>query len=140
MPARNFNWFPVVVNVAHFRMRDNGPPEAIPYALTLIPASKRGSVDERGIDVIAKLNIEKTRAETEPCYAGLDPFSGEWRLFGPLAILILRFCNSDSVPKPRDHFRDVQYNRERRRETQPRKRGVRSELTSIVCLWIGRLH
>jgi hypothetical protein len=97
MPARSFRWFPVVVNVA----------QAIPYALTLIPASKRGSVDERGIDVIAKLNIEKTRAETEPCYAGLDPFSGEWRLFGPLAILILRFCNSDSVPKPRDHFRDV---------------------------------
>ena len=59
MPARNFRWFPVVVNVAHFRMRDNGPPEAIPYALTLIPASKRGSVDERGIDVIAKLTSRR---------------------------------------------------------------------------------
>jgi hypothetical protein len=45
-------------------------PEAIPYALTLIPASKRGSVDERGIDVIAKLTSRRLARKTSLAMRG----------------------------------------------------------------------
>jgi hypothetical protein len=55
-----------------------------PFAVTLIPASKRGEVDQQTIDVVAKLDVSKW-LETGPVYAGYDPFSGEWSLYGNLA-------------------------------------------------------
>jgi hypothetical protein len=54
-----------------------------PFAVTLIPASKRGEVDHRTIDLVAALDVAKW-LETEPMYSGYDPFSGEWSLFGNL--------------------------------------------------------
>lgn len=52
-----------------------------PFALTLIPASKRGAVDERPIDAIGSLNVADW-LKNEPIYSGYDPFSGEWSMFG----------------------------------------------------------
>lgn len=52
-----------------------------PFAVTLIPASKRGHVDERSIDAIANLDVGKWLA-SHPMYSGYDPFSGEWSLYG----------------------------------------------------------
>src|SRR5207248_9862803 len=77
----------VVLNLAHLNTGAE-VPEAVPYALTLIPSSKQGAVDQRNIDAIVKLDVQKFLHETEPCYAGLDPFSGEWSLFAPLSTLI----------------------------------------------------
>jgi hypothetical protein len=54
-----------------------------PFAITLIPASKREQVQESTIDLVAKLVVDEWLA-TEPMYAGYDPFSGGWSLFGNL--------------------------------------------------------
>ncbi|MFN3171375.1 MAG: hypothetical protein ACE37E_11890 [Hyphomicrobiales bacterium] len=54
-----------------------------PFAMTLIPASKRGKVHEITIDLVEKLDVGAWLA-TEPVYGGYDPFSGGWSLFGNL--------------------------------------------------------
>jgi hypothetical protein len=54
-----------------------------PFAITLIPASKRGEVDQRTIDLVAALDLSRL-LEVEPIYSGYDPFSGEWSLYGNL--------------------------------------------------------
>ncbi|MEZ2145372.1 hypothetical protein AAE026_24240 [Bradyrhizobium sp. DN5] len=54
-----------------------------PFAMTLIPASKRDKVQETTIDLVAKLDLDAWLA-TEPMYAGYDPFTGDWRLSGNL--------------------------------------------------------
>lgn len=54
-----------------------------PFAMTLIPASKRDKVQESTIDLVAKLDVNAWLA-TEPMYAGYDPFSGGWSLYGNL--------------------------------------------------------
>lgn len=54
-----------------------------PFAMTLIPASKRGKVEQQSIDLVAKLEVSKW-LESKPMYAGYDPFSGEWSLYGNL--------------------------------------------------------
>lgn len=54
-----------------------------PFAMTLIPASKRERVQESTIDLVAKLDVGKWLT-TEPMYAGYNPFSGDWSLAGNL--------------------------------------------------------
>jgi hypothetical protein len=61
----------------------DGVLQVRPFAVTLIPASKRGKVEHQTIDLITKLDVSNWQ-ETEPMYAGYDPFSGEWRLYGNL--------------------------------------------------------
>jgi hypothetical protein len=82
-----FQMVSVVVSIAHMNKRD-GVLHGIPYALTLQPASKRDAVDERGIDLISRLDLQKYLRETEPCYVGFDPFAGTWTLSGPLSLFI----------------------------------------------------
>jgi hypothetical protein len=52
-----------------------------PFAVTLIPASKREVVAEETVDFIAKIDMNAWR-NTEPAYVGYDPFSGDWRMYG----------------------------------------------------------
>jgi hypothetical protein len=59
----------------------NGVLQVRPFAMTLIPASKREKVQESTVDLVAKLDVSKW-LETGPMYAGYDPFSGGWSLFG----------------------------------------------------------
>jgi hypothetical protein len=61
----------------------DGAMQVRPFAVTLIPASKRGEVDQRDPDPVSKLDVAKF-LETEPLYSGYDPFSGEWSLYGNL--------------------------------------------------------
>lgn len=82
-----FQMISLVLNIAHLKEGD-GTPVAIPYSLSLMPASKRGAVDERNIDLVSKLDAQKTLKEFEPCYAGFDPFSGDFGLYGPLHLFI----------------------------------------------------
>lgn len=73
----------LVISIAHLR-QVAGTPVAIPYALSLVPASKRGQIDETDVELIAKLDVQKTIREMEPCYSNFDPFTGDYSLFGPL--------------------------------------------------------
>ncbi|MBR0948350.1 endonuclease domain-containing protein [Bradyrhizobium liaoningense] len=62
----------------------DGVLQVRPFAMTLIPASKRDKVQESTIDLVAKLDVGGWLA-TEPMYAGYDAFSGGWSLFGNLS-------------------------------------------------------
>jgi hypothetical protein len=77
----------VVMNIAHLET-EGEPPIAFPYALTLIPTSKRSVIDLKTIDLVAKLDMQKIVNEAEFCYAGFDPFTGDFSLFGPLSVFM----------------------------------------------------
>lgn len=61
----------------------DGVLQVRPFAMTLIPASKRDKVQDATIDLVANLDVNAWLA-AEPMYAGYDPFSGGWSLFGNL--------------------------------------------------------
>ncbi|WP_414463705.1 endonuclease domain-containing protein [Hyphomicrobium sp. DY-1] len=52
-----------------------------PFAVTLIPGSKRGEISHDGIEFVSKVDVAKW-LKTEPSYTGYDPFSGDWSLYG----------------------------------------------------------
>jgi hypothetical protein len=54
-----------------------------PFAVTLIPASKRTEVQTGDIDLVAALDVGEW-LKTEPLYTGYDPFSGGWSMYGSL--------------------------------------------------------
>ncbi|MER9191229.1 endonuclease domain-containing protein [Mesorhizobium australicum] len=59
----------------------NGVLQVKPFSITLVPASKRGEVDERSIDAIASLNVDGWLA-SQPMYTRYDPFSGGSGMYG----------------------------------------------------------
>lgn len=77
----------VVMNIAHLKV-DGEVSTAFPYALTLLPGSKRDAIDVRTIDAIAKLDVQKFLKETQPCYTNFNPFAGSWSMFAPLSSLL----------------------------------------------------
>jgi hypothetical protein len=77
-----FQWVFLVLSIAHLKDGDTNDV-ATPYALSLMPASKRGALDERGIDLVSKLDGQKI-VDAEFCYVNFDPFTGDRGLFGPL--------------------------------------------------------
>jgi len=52
-----------------------------PYSISLMPASKRGKVQELSPAFFKNFSIEKA-LEMEPVYLGFNPFKGEYGLFG----------------------------------------------------------
>ncbi len=77
-----FQLISVVLSVVPAGETD-GVLQVKPFAVTLIPASKRGEVAHQSIDYVTKVDVGKWLA-TEPMYAGYDPFSGKWELYGNL--------------------------------------------------------
>lgn len=76
----------LVLSIAH--LRDvHGAAVATPYALSLMPTSKRGVLDEKGIDLVAKLDTQRI-LKMEPCYANFDPFTGDRGLFGSVGLFL----------------------------------------------------
>lgn len=70
---------------------------ARPFAVSLIPGSKRGKIDERTIDFVAAIDVDGW-LRTEPTYLGFDPFKGTYSIYGALNIFL------DQSPK--DGFLD----------------------------------
>ena len=58
-----------------------------PFALTLMPASKRGSVTHCTIDLVEKLDLTGL-LKIEPAYIGYDPFSDVCGMYGSLGVLL----------------------------------------------------
>jgi hypothetical protein len=77
----------LVLSIAHLKEVD-GTPVATPYSLSLMPTSKRDVLDEKDIDLVAKLDTQKIPREMEPCYAHFDPFTGDQGFFGSVGIFI----------------------------------------------------
>lgn len=76
----NFQMISLVLNCVPAGEVD-GVLQVRPFAMTLMPASKRGEVDQTTIDLVAKLDVDSWLG-AEPMYAGYDPFSGDWSLYG----------------------------------------------------------
>lgn len=87
----------VVVSVARF-FDIEGLPHGIPYALTLMPATKRGRVSEVGVDYVEKIDLSAIVARDHPIYLGFDPFAGDWDIWGHADVLM--------TDQPRDGFPD----------------------------------
>lgn len=51
---------------------------AVPFAISALPASKRGEVTHCGIELVSALHGAPFKPSTEEIYAGFDPFVGEW--------------------------------------------------------------
>lgn len=84
-----FQMVMLVASIAHLRT-GNGAPVAYPYALTLMPASKRGAVTTTSVDYIANM-VGGVAEQADWCYTGFDPFTGEWGMFGVLGGFIGRY-------------------------------------------------
>lgn len=57
-----------------------------PYSISLMPASKRGKVQELSPAFFKNFSIEKA-LEMEPVYLGFNPFKGQYGLFGDFSSL-----------------------------------------------------
>jgi hypothetical protein len=75
----------LVLNIAHLKEADD---IATPYALSLMPTSKRGVLYEKNIELVAKLDVQRVVDENDLCYANFDPFTGERGLFGSLQLFL----------------------------------------------------
>ncbi len=64
-----------------------------PFALSLIPASKKGEIDQRPVEFVEKIDLGQW-LEASPAYVGYDCFSGEWSMYGGLSTL--RKISSDT--------------------------------------------
>lgn len=76
----------LVLSIAHLG-KVNGVPVATPYALSLMPTSKRGVLEEKSIDLVAKLDMQRM-LEMQLCYANFDPFTGDRGLLGSIGIFL----------------------------------------------------
>lgn len=61
---------------------DEGVKKVTPFALTLIPAQKRGEVSLCSIDQVAAVDLSAITQEVAPVYVGYDPFKGDWSIYG----------------------------------------------------------
>ncbi len=78
-----FQMVSIVVSLAAVTTVD-GVSCGVPYCVSLVPAQKRGAVQETGVDFIEKIDVAAYIGETEPCYVGFNPFTGDWSMYGPL--------------------------------------------------------
>ncbi|MBR9972449.1 hypothetical protein [Magnetospirillum sulfuroxidans] len=75
-----FQMVQVVLSLAGFTVEGEAS-HAIPYSLSLIPASKRGKVEALPIDYVEKIDLEAILGKSLPFYGGYDPFLGTWGFY-----------------------------------------------------------
>lgn len=82
-----FQMISVVINCATFELMADGSHLGTPFSISLLPATKRGIVDERGIEAITMFNLENL-PESNVMYAGFDPFDGSWEIIADYGLLV----------------------------------------------------
>lgn len=82
-----FQMVSVVTSIAAFR-KNEGVDVAVPYAISLVPASKREIVSDVGVDYIEKVDLNAALQAQETCYVDFNPFTGSWEAFGPISLLL----------------------------------------------------
>jgi hypothetical protein len=80
-----FQLIMIVANCIVVALDDH--PVLRPYAVTLIPASKRDEVSHSTIDWV-KHFAGKELMGGETAYVGLDPFRGDWQLYGEVGVVV----------------------------------------------------
>jgi len=73
-----FQMVQVVLSLAWWETFE-GSVNAVPFAISAIPASKRGKVTQTSIDGVAALR--GAPVNTEDVYTSFDPFSGDWGMY-----------------------------------------------------------
>jgi hypothetical protein len=85
---RKQTWFQLIMIVANcIVVALDEHPILKPYAVTLIPASKRGKVSQSSIEWV-KHFAGKELMGGETAYVGLDPFRGDWQLYGQVGVVV----------------------------------------------------
>lgn len=94
-----FQTISVVTSIAAFR-EVAGVTLGVPYAISLVPASKRGTIlSEVGADFVERVDLNVVLQSQEPCYLQFNPFSGQWGLWGSISAFF--------GEKPRREFPDT---------------------------------
>lgn len=73
-----FQLIQVVLNLVYWK-KDNDTVFGLPYSISLIPSSKRGSVTHSTIELVAKAGVSGMSKQS--AYKGFNPFTGEWSLW-----------------------------------------------------------
>ena len=92
----NFQLIMVVVNGVLAGLQGEHPILR-PYAITLIASSKRGQVTNSDIEFVASV-AGKTFLDGDTAYVGMDPFQGDWQMWGEASIVV--------GDRPREGFMD----------------------------------
>ena len=74
-----FQMIHLVMSLAWWHDSD-GITAAVPYAISALPASKRGEVQTTGIELITSLQGAPIDPSVENVYIAFDPFKGDWSL------------------------------------------------------------
>lgn len=83
-----FQIISVVTSVAAFREVD-GVHLGVPYAISLVPASKRGAVSSNiGAEYVRQIDLNVALQEQEPCFVDFNPFNGQWGAWGPVSFML----------------------------------------------------
>lgn len=75
-----FQMIQMVVSLAWWDTHD-GRVEAVPFAISTLPASKREKIHTTSIDWIAAMDGGVVK--NEDAYVGFDPFVGDWGMYAP---------------------------------------------------------
>jgi hypothetical protein len=88
----------VVTSVAGFH-EVGGVMQGVPYAISLVPANKRGAVlSNVDVEYVRQISLNAVLQQQEPCFVDFNPFSGSWGGWGSASV----FLND----KPRTAFPD----------------------------------
>lgn len=93
-----FQTISVVTSIATFREVD-GIQVGVPYAISILPANKRGVVSETGAEFVERIDLNVVLQSQEPCYVQFNPFTGHWGMWGAVSLLL--------GDKPRQEFPDT---------------------------------
>lgn len=78
----------VVTSIAAFREVD-GVMKGVPYAISLVPANKRGTVLANvDVEYVRQIDLNAVLQQQEPCYFDFNPFSGHWGGWGNIAVFL----------------------------------------------------
>lgn len=89
----------VIANCYSYR-RSDGIVHGLPYAVTILPSSKRGEIDYADARAAAVFDLENMPT-LECVYGSFNPFTGEWGFFGKYGHLFsmgaFNKCFTDSI-------------------------------------------
>lgn len=82
-----FQTVSVVTSIAGFREVD-GLACGIPYAISIMPSSKRNDVSEVGVEFVERVRLDEIMQAQEPCYVQFNPFKGSWGAWGSISAFL----------------------------------------------------
>lgn len=83
-----FQSISVVTSIAAFREVD-GDMLGVPYAISLVPANKRGTVlSNVDAEYVRQIDLNAVLQQQEPCFVDFNPFTGHWGAWGSISVFL----------------------------------------------------